>query len=245
MVGREEGDALAARISALPADELLEMWGSLTAVVARRVLEKPHSLTSRPEGGDTVDGRLDALIATRRELEHTAQVAQRVSRRADAVLHLVTGAHHASVRAYDQLSAEQFADLGAYPVEAGEGEYAAASMGATLVLSTPVARAMAETARSLRHRFPGLLDAAIAGDGVMRVAGMLADELDHLDGDASSRAEAALVAGGVHRRSHQAARERCRAILRQMGLARPVDPIAADRELGVWVEPHLDFEARG
>lgn len=232
---------LVARLAELPANELLDAWESLSAVVAERARKEPKSLTSAPDGGGTVDGRLDALMTTRREFERAAEVAQRVSRRADAVVHLIAGAHHEAVTAYDKLSAVEIESAQAYPVEAGE--YAAAALAASLGLSTPAARSMAAAAASLRRRHPRLLASSVAGDGAMRVAGMLADELAHLDEENALRVESALVGAGVHRRSHQAARERCRAVLRQMGLSRPVDPIAADQERGVWFEQHLDFDS--
>ena len=153
---------IVARLSELPGEAVLAVWGELTTRVAEEVLTDPASLVPLTDGGASLDGRLDALMSHRRHLERAAALTQRVARSAEAVTHMLASEHHDSVRRHDVLSGEAMGegasdDSRAYDVEAGE--FAASALGGALGLTAPAARAMAAGASTLRARPPGLLAA--------------------------------------------------------------------------------------
>lgn len=237
---------IVARLSELPGEAVLAVWGELTTRVAEEVLTDPASLVPLTDGGASLDGRLDALMSHRRHLERAAALTQRVARSAEAVTHMLASEHHDSVRRHDVLSGEAMGegasdDSRAYDVEAGE--FAASALGGALGLTAPAARAMAAGASTLRARHPGLLAASARGDGSVRVAAMLAGELAHLEADAARSVAQMLIDSGDHRRAHQAARQACRKTLRRLGLTRPADEVEVESTRGVWFEPHLEFES--
>lgn len=85
---------------------------------------------------------------------------------------------------------------------------------------------------------------SVTGRARFATATVISDELDHIvEPEALARVTDLVEKFGARRMGGSAARRHVRKLLRALGLAREADEVLADREKGVWFEPHLDIDS--
>lgn len=223
----------------LPLAERLALWRALGDDIFATA--SAWGAAGADDAGDSSDDAFAHLSAQRRACADAAQVASRIARTADAVMHSFADAHHEAVRRMDHLEFEmRLVDEKHFCA----GEFAAAELGATLGLRTSAAEALVDAAHGLRRLHPRLWASCGAGESRVAAAASVMEEIAHLAPEERMRVESIALEGRFCIGSVAAARRRTRELLTTLRMPpRALPEAAAEQEVGLWFQEHLDHAA--